>query len=35
MVIGDTPFIRDLYEDYIEYEYEKKYRFRLHSNRIT
>ena len=35
MVISETPFIKDLYKDYIADEYEKKYRFRLHSSRIS
>jgi DNA adenine methylase len=35
MVIGDTDFIRSLYEEYIVEEYEKKYSFKLHSGRIT
>lgn len=35
MVISETPFIRELYNDYIVAEYDKKYRFRLHSNRVT
>ena len=35
MVISETPFIRGLYRDYIVEEYEKKYRFRLHSNRVN
>ena len=34
MVIGKTPFIEELYKDYIVDEYDKKYRFKLHSNRI-
>ena len=34
MVIGKTPFINELYKDYIVGEYDKKYRFKLHSNRI-
>jgi DNA adenine methylase len=34
MIIGDTPFIRELYEDYIVFEYDKKYRFKLHSGRV-
>lgn len=34
MVISETPFIRELYSSYIVEEYEKKYRFRLHSNRV-
>lgn len=34
MIISETPFIKDLYKDYIVDEYEKKYRFRLHSSRV-
>ena len=34
MVIGKTQFIEDLYKDYIVGEYDKKYRFKLHSGRI-
>ena len=34
MVIGKTPFIEKLYKDYIIFEYEKKYRFKLHSGRV-
>jgi DNA adenine methylase len=35
VVISETPFIRELYHGYIVYEYDKKYRFRLHSNRVN
>jgi DNA adenine methylase len=34
MIIGKTPFIEELYQDYIVGEYDKKYRFKLHSGRI-
>jgi len=34
MIIGKTPFIEELYHDYIVDEYDKKYRFKLHSGRI-
>lgn len=34
MIIGKTPFISDLYKDYIVDEYDKKYRFKLHSGRV-
>jgi DNA adenine methylase len=34
MIIGKTPFIEELYKDYIVGEYDKKYRFKLHSGRI-
>ena len=35
MIIGKTDFIVNLYKDYIVDEYDKKYRFKLHSNRIS
>ena len=34
MIIGKTPYIQSLYKDYIVGEYDKKYRFKLHSGRI-
>ena len=34
MIIGKTPFIEELYKDYIVGEYDKKYRFKLHSGRV-
>lgn len=34
MIIGKTDFIVDLYRDYIVEEYEKKYRFKIHSGRV-
>jgi DNA adenine methylase len=34
MVIGATPFIRELYNGYIVEEFEKKYAFKLHSGRV-
>lgn len=34
MIIGKTPFIEELYAGYIVDEYEKKYRFKLHSGRV-
>lgn len=34
MVIGKTDFISELYKDYIKGEYEKKYRFKIHSGRV-
>lgn len=34
MIIGKTPFIQELYKGYIVDEYDKKYRFKLHSGRI-
>jgi len=34
MIIGETPFIKELYKDYIIDTYPKKYRFKIHSGRI-
>ena len=34
IIIGKTPFIEELYKDYIVGEYDKKYRFKLHSGRV-
>lgn len=34
MIIGKTPFIQELYNGYIVDEYDKKYRFKLHSGRV-
>lgn len=34
MIIGKTPFIEELYKDYIVGDYDKKYRFKLHSGRV-
>lgn len=34
MVIGKTDFISELYKDYIVGEYDKKYKFKLHSGRV-
>jgi DNA adenine methylase len=34
MIIGKTNFIEKLYKDYIVDEYDKKYRFKLHSGRV-
>lgn len=34
MVIGKTDFIVDLYKDYIIEEYNKNYKFKLHSGRV-
>lgn len=34
MIIGKTPFIEEMYKDYIVDEYSKKYRFKLHSGRV-
>lgn len=34
MVIGKTPFIEELYKDYIVAEFDKKYAFKLHSGRV-
>lgn len=34
MIIGKTDFIVDLYKDYIVDEYDKKYKFKIHSKRV-
>jgi len=34
MIIGKTDFIEELYDGYIVGEYDKNYKFRLHSDRI-
>lgn len=34
MVIGKTDFISELYNGYIVSEFDKKYKFKIHSNRI-
>tara|TARA_Y100000389_G_scaffold145109_1_gene143572 strand:- start:260 stop:1114 length:855 start_codon:yes stop_codon:yes gene_type:complete len=34
MIIGKTPLIQELYSDYIVGEYDKRYRFKLHSGRV-
>jgi DNA adenine methylase len=34
MVIGKTDFISELYKEYIVDEFDKKYKFKIHSNRI-
>ena len=34
MIIGKTPFIEELYKGYVVSEYDKKYRFKLHSGRV-
>ena len=34
MIIGKTTFIEELYKDYIVDEYDKKYKFKLHSGRV-
>jgi DNA adenine methylase len=34
MVIGKTPFIEDLYREYIIDEYDKNYKFKLYAGRI-
>ena len=34
MIIGKTEFIEDLYKDYIISEYDKKYKFKIHSGRV-
>jgi DNA adenine methylase len=35
MVIGKTDFIEKLYKDYIVDEFDKNYRFKIHSGRIS
>jgi DNA adenine methylase len=34
MIVGGSDFIRDLYKDYIIYEYPKKYSFKIYAGRI-
>ena len=34
MIIGETDFIKELYNDYIIGEFDKKYRFKIHSGRV-
>jgi len=34
MIVGGSDFIRDLYSNYIKFEYPKKYAFKIHSGRI-
>jgi len=34
MVVGGSEFIRELYQDYIKFEYPKQYAFKIHSGRI-
>ena len=34
MIVGGSEFIRNLYSDYIKFEYPKKYSFKIHSGRI-
>ena len=34
MIIGKTDLIEDLYKGYIVDAYDKKYSFRIHSNRV-
>jgi DNA adenine methylase len=34
LVIAETPFIKDLYKDYIKGSYQKKYAFKIHSGRV-
>lgn len=35
LIIGKTKFIEDLYDGYIVGEYEKRYRIKIHSNRVN
>lgn len=34
MVVGGSPFIRELYQDYIVYEYPKNYSFKIYAGRV-
>jgi DNA adenine methylase len=34
LIIGSTPFINDLYKDYIKAKYHKKYAFKIYNNRV-
>jgi len=34
MIIGKTDFIVEQYKDYIVAEFQKNYKFKLHSNRV-
>jgi DNA adenine methylase len=34
MIVGETDYIRELYDGYIVDSYPKKYRFKLHSKRV-
>jgi len=34
MIVGGSDFIRELYSDYIKFEYLKQYAFKIHSGRI-
>jgi DNA adenine methylase len=34
MIIGKTPFISELYDGYIVEEFDKKYKFKIHSGRV-
>jgi len=34
MIIGETPFINNLYKDYIRTKFHKKYAFKIHSGRV-
>jgi DNA adenine methylase len=34
MIVGGSDFIRNLYSDYIVYEYEKKYSFKIYAGRV-
>jgi DNA adenine methylase len=34
MIIAKTDFIAELYKDFIVGEYDKKYRFKIHSGRV-
>lgn len=34
MVIGKTDYISELYKGYVKHEYQKRYRFKIHSGRV-
>ncbi|MFW6281230.1 MAG: DNA adenine methylase [bacterium] len=34
MIIGETPFINDLYRDYIKTKFHKKYAFKIYNGRV-
>jgi DNA adenine methylase len=34
MIVGGSDFIRELYGDYIKFEYPKQYAFKIHSGRV-
>jgi DNA adenine methylase len=34
MIVGGSDFIRELYGNYIKFEYPKQYAFKIHSGRV-